>query len=204
MACFSSKTLGVIIVSTQEIAAGAQFISNELSVENLDRIAYAIHFGRGADAGLSAAFNFRIEGAYSLAGNGYWFPLWDRFKSNLPTTHASGVGAADSEAVIAANAGQKVLTVASTAGIVVGDIIYIRNGTVANSEWGRVASLVLNTSFTLEDNLLRAQTGSTIRDNAEYFSGNIDVAPYGRIRAVCDNTLTGQICAAEVIVNEVR
>ena len=56
-----------------------------------------------------------------------------------------------------------------------GDYIMIRNSTVANSEWGRIKSIVANTSITIEDNLLNAQTGSVIFSNAECYAIPVDM-----------------------------
>lgn len=203
MACFSSKTIGTVLLATQVVPAGGVVIA-ELSVASMAEIMYAIHFGREVTTALTLPFNFRIEGAFVESGGGYWFPLVDMYKG-VATEHASAVAAAESEAVAGAvAAGQNVITVASTTNLVVGDRIFIRNATVANSEWGKIKSLVVNTSVTIEDNLLRAQTGATLFDQAELFSGIVNVAPLGRIRVVADGAGAGQNTAVEVIINQVK
>lgn len=54
---------------------------------------------------------------------------------------------------------------------------------------GRIVSIVANTSVTIEDNLVNAQTGSTIYDSAEIFSAIEIPAGFTHIRAVFDGSL---------------
>ena len=85
-----------------------------------------------------------------------------------------------------------------TTGFAVGDVVYIDNGTIGNSEWGRVKAVSANTSITIEDNLVNAQTGATVYDQAQIFRAvDINLRAIGRIRVVVDNTGTGQAIAVE-------
>jgi hypothetical protein len=73
---------------------------------------------------------------------------------------ANGAAASQSSTVnVTSNAGQPVLSVASTNGIQVGEMIEIAYGT-ARYEIGRVASFVANTSVTLESNLAFTHTSA--------------------------------------------
>lgn len=87
---------------------------------------------------------------------------------------------------------------ASTTGFVVGDIIYVDNGTIANSEWVRIKTVTANTSVTLEDNLVNAQTGATCYAGAEICAFEIDFLPVKRARVVVNACNTGQAVALEV------
>lgn len=100
-------------------------------------------------------------------------------------------------------AGTNVITVASTTNLAAGDLIYIDNTTIANSEWGRIKSIVLNTSVTIEDNLVNAQTDATLYDTAEIY--NAVAIPEGaiRIRCVVDGSLFTQAFAVEAIYSTI-
>ena len=98
------------------------------------------------------------------------------------------------------SAGTNIITVASTTNLVAGDIIFIDNTTIGNSEWGRIKSIVANTSVTIEDNLANAQTGATIYDQAEMYAAQFDLTAVTRIRVVADGRNTGQAVAAEVFM----
>lgn len=152
-----------------------------------------IHFGRRATTALTAGAQFRIEASSKSSGDGHWYPLF---------IYTTDIAAAESEAVSGTvNAGTNVITVASTTNLTAGDIIYIDNGTIANSEWGRIKSISTNTSVTIEDNLVNAQTGATLYDQAQIFRVvDINCRAIGRLRLVVDNTGTGQAVAVEAHV----
>lgn len=95
------------------------------------------------------------------------------------------------------NSGTKVITVASTTNLTAGDIIYIDNGTIANSEWGRIKSISGNVSVTIEDNLVNAQTGATIYDSAEIYSPVAIPEGSLRVRVVADGSGYTQAFAIE-------
>ena len=180
MACFSQKNIGNIINAKQVLAAGATLINaTDFATDSLSKIFVGIHLGREVVTALTAGVIFRVEGSMSTSGPGYWFPLG---------TFTSTTTLSETEAVSgAAAAGQKVLPVASTTNLAVGQVVFIRNAVVEQSEWGRIASLVVNTSITLEDNLVYAQTGSNIFNQAEFFSDEFDVSYFTRIRIVSVN-----------------
>jgi len=67
-------------------------------------------------------------------------------------------------------------------------LIYIKNGTLANSEFGyaRFASTGA-TGLNMVDNLTRSQRNSNIYNGAFQFLANIDTSGYARIRVVIHN-----------------
>ncbi len=94
-------------------------------------------------------------------------------------------------------AGAKDITVTNT-GFVVRDRIFCQNGTLANSEFARIISLVGgSTHITLEDNLVNAQTTSVIINKAEWWAIPLDFSGVGRLRLVVDNVGGGVTTAAE-------
>lgn len=149
-----------------------------------------VRFGRRSATAAGAGCNIRLEASFSASGDNSWFPF------HIFTT---AFAACESEAVSGTvSAGTNVITVASTTNLTVGDVVYIDNGTIANSEWGRIKSIVANTSITLEDNLVNAQTGATIYDAAEIFAPVAIPEGALRIRAVLDGASFTQAFACEI------
>jgi hypothetical protein len=184
-----SKTQGLSLLSLQSLASNSVVISSAVDVSTKFAIGVFIHFGRRATSALTEGVEFRLEGSSKSSGDGHWYPI---------ASVKTAIAAAESEAVSGTvNAGTNVITVASTTNLVAGDLVYIDNGTIANSEWGRVKSIVSNTSITIEDNLVNAQTGSTIYDQGEVFALLADISMVGRVRLVADGRNTGQAVAVE-------
>jgi hypothetical protein len=185
-----TKTIQTAPVSLQSIASGAVVISSDIDVSTMYAAQFFIHFGRRAASVLGAPVSFRIEASAKSSGNGHWFPI---------AVVSSEIATSEGEAVSGTvNAGTNVITVASTTNLVAGDSVYIDNGTIANSEWGRIKSIVTNTSITIEDNLVNAQTGATIFDQAQIIPILVDLSTVKRLRVVVDNTVSGQAVAVEV------
>jgi hypothetical protein len=185
-----SKTQGTQIFAPQSVASGAVLIGSPIDVSTVIAASIFIHFGRRAAAALTVGAQIRIEASSKSSGDGHWYPLF---------IYTTDIAAAESEAVSGTvNSGTNVITVASTTNLVAGDIIYIDNGTIANSEWGRIKSISSNVSVTIEDNLVNAQTGATLYDQAQIFRVvDVNCRAIGRLRLVVDNTGTGQAIAVE-------
>jgi len=187
-----NKTQGTTLLSLQSVASNTVVISSTQDVSTKLAATIFIHFGRRTASALTTGMEFRIEGSAKSSGDGYWFPL-----ARVRTLTA----AAESEAVSGVvSSGTNVITVASTTNLAAGDIIFIDNGTIGNSEWGRIKSVVLNTSVTIEDNLVNAQTGATIYDQAEMWAIQVDLSAIGRLRLVADGSGTGQAVAVEALM----
>lgn len=184
-----SKTQGTSLLSLQSVASNTVVISSAQDVSTKLAATVFIHFGRRATTALTEGMEFRIEASSKSTGDGHWYPV---------AAFKTAVAAAESEAVSGTvSSGTNVITVASTTNLVAGDLIYIDNGTIGNSEWGRVKSIVAATSVTIEDNLVNAQTGATIYDQAEFYVAQIDLSAIGRLRLVADGRNTGQAVAVE-------
>lgn len=82
--------------------------------------------------------------------------------------------------------GETVLAVASTTGFAAEDIMYIQDtGTLANSEWARLKTLITDTSLSLLDGLTRAKGAADIAWNkAEIKQHCIDLTAVKRLRVV--------------------
>jgi len=187
-----TKTQGTSLLSLQSLASNSVALGSAADVSTKLAATVFIHFGRRAATALTEGLEFRIEASAKSSGDGFWWPL---------AVFKTALAAASDEAVSGTvSAGTNVITVASTTGLVAGDLIYIDNGTIGNSEWGRIKSIVTNTSVTIEDNLLNAQTGATIYDQAEFFVAQLDLTAIGRIRVVADGRNTGQAVAVEAFM----
>lgn len=190
-----SKTVGTSVLALQTVASNTVVISSAIDVSTAFAGWVTIHFGREVATALTLGAIFRIEGSSATSGDGYWFPL---------CIFQSVVTACADEVVTGTNsAGQNIVTCASTTGFAAEAQVFFLNTTIGNSEWGRVKSIVANTSVTLEDNLLFAQNSgaSTMYTLAEYYQAKIDLSAIKRLRVVADCSGTGQATACQALLN---
>jgi hypothetical protein len=185
-----TKTVGTSVISLQSNAASTVLVSSVISFANKLAATLFIHFGRRAATAAGAGVNIRVEASSKASLDGHWYPV---------AIFTTAFAAAEGEAVTGTVAsGQKVITCASTTNLAAGDIIYIDNGTIANSEWHRIKSISANVSVTIEDNLLNAQTSATMYDTAEMYVCQLDLTAISRLRVVIDGSLFTQACAIEI------
>lgn len=193
MATFS-KTGSLSLLSLQSVAASSVVVGSAVDVSTKMGGLIAVRFGRRSASSGTAGMNLRLE----------WSPDSSGSRWTLITTLTTAFAAVESEAVSGTvNSGTNVITVASTTNLSAGVVVFIDNSTIANSEWGRIKSAVTNTSITLEENLVNAQTGSTIYAGAEIYSGVQFPEGALRIRAVADGALFTQAFAIEVIYSTI-
>jgi len=121
---------------------------------------------------------FLIQASASASGNEDWVDLL-RFRTKVEA------GAVPTQALTGAEA-DDTLAVASTTGFVAEDVVYIQDaGTLADSEWNRVESIVTDTTIDLFDTLTTAKDAADfIWGDAEVFIAQIDLSAVGRIRVV--------------------
>lgn len=183
------KTSAVSVLTLQSVAASTVLKSSDISVPTQLAATMLIHFGRRAATAAGAGVNFRVEVSSETSGDGFWVPL-----AILTTDFV----ACEAEAATGTNAsGQAVITVASTTNLTAGDIVFMDNTTITNSEWGRIKSISAGVSITLEDNLTNAQStgASTIYDRAEMYAVQLDLTAAKRLRLVVDGSLFTQAFA---------
>jgi len=189
MATFT-KTVQSDLISLQSVAANTVVVGSAVDVSG--KLGGLIHarFGRRSATSGTAGVNIRLESSMATSGDNSWFPF-----AQFTTAFA----ACEAEAVSGTvNAGTNVIAVASTTNLTAADIVFIDNSTIGNSEWGRVKSISTNASITIEDNLVNAQTGSTIYDAAEIFPPVAIPAGAVRVRAVIDGANFTQAFAVQV------
>lgn len=193
MATFS-KTGAVSLLALQSVAASSVVVGSASDVSTKLGGIIAVRFGRRSATSGTAGANIRLEASPNSSG-GLWVPF---------AVFTTAFAACEAEAVSGTvSAGTNVITVASTTNLAAGDLIFIDNGTIGNSEWGRIKSIVANTSVTIEENLVNAQTGATLYDSAEIY--NAVAFPEGslRVRAVADGASFTQAFAIEVIMSTI-
>ena len=187
MATFS-KSVGTLF-ALASMAASSVALSSALDVSTAMGGLVYVRFGRRSATAAGAGVNIRLEASHATSGDNSWYPF---------AQYVTAFAACEAEALTGTvAAAQAALTLASTTNLTAGDLIYIDNGTIANSEWGRIKSIVANTSVTIEDNLVNAQTGATIYDTAEIYTPAEIPAGAVRIRLVADGSLFTQAFALE-------
>lgn len=185
-----TKTQGTSLITLQELTANTVLKSSAQDVTTKLAAMVFIHFGLTDPTGvLSAGVEFRVEASAKSSGNDQWFPI-----SSVRTYTAAPEAEAVSGTV---TSGTTLVTVSSTTNLTVGDIVFIKNTTLANSEWGRIRAVSTNASITLIDSLTNTQTGSTIYDLAEMYAIPIDLTAIGRIRLVADGSGTDKDTVVE-------
>lgn len=189
MAAFT-KTVQTALLAIQSVAASSVALSSAFDCSTKLGGMIHVRFGRRAATAAGAGVNIRLESSRSTSGDNSWFPF-----AQFTTAFAACEGEAVNGTV---NAGTAVVTVASTTNLTAQDIIFIDNGTIANSEWGRVKSISAGVSVTIEDVLVNAQTGATLYDSAEIYPPVAVPEGAVRIRAVADGSLFTQAFAIEV------
>jgi len=174
-----AKTQDINVLTIQQVAAAGVVNSSVLNVEDYLELFIAVQIGRDNTTGLTVGVIVRIQGSPKSAGDDCWQDI---------RTYQTNITAAADEAVSGTcNAGQATIAMAATAGFVVGDLILIKNSTIANSEFHRVKTVTTNTSVVVDDTLTNAQTGSTCYDQAEKFVDIIPVISFCRLRIQIDN-----------------
>ncbi|CAB4146900.1 hypothetical protein UFOVP505_3 [uncultured Caudovirales phage] len=183
-----SKTLGTLY-ALASTAASSVSLGTPLDVSTKMGGLVYVRFGRRSATAAGAGCNIRLEASHSSSADNSWYPF---------AIFTTAFAAAEAEAVSGTvAAGATAITVAATANLTQGDIIFIDNGTIGNSEWGRIKSISLNTSVTVEDALVNAATGCTLYDSAEIYAPVAIPEGASRIRCVVDASAFTQACAVE-------
>lgn len=188
-----NKTQGVSVLSLQSVAASTVLISSVVDVSNKFAAALFIHFGRRSATAAGAGVNIRVEASGKSSGDGFWWPV---------AIFTTAFAACTTRAVTTSSAsGQNVVSTSTTTGLAIGDIIYIDNTTIGNSEFHRIKLVTASTSVTLEDNLNNTQgVTSNIYNAAEMYTCQLDLASIGRLRLVIDGANFTQAFAIEAFM----
>lgn len=187
-----TKTVQTQLAAPQTLSSNTVFISTAFDCSTKLAASIYIRFGRKATTALTEGVEFRVEvSGLGASTASHW---------NTIASYKTAIAAAESEAVSGTvSSGTNVITVASTTNLARADIVVLVNSTIGNSEWGRVKSISSNVSITIEDNLVNAQTGSTIYDQAEIVPPIVvDLTAVKYLRVVADGSNTGQDTIFEI------
>lgn len=185
-----TKTQGISLITLQAVAADTVVKSSAQDVSSKLAAAVFVHLGRDDTGGnLVAPVEIRVEASAKSSGDDQWFPLVTlRSNKTVPVSEVL-------TGTIATNT--STLTMADTTGFAVGQVVFIKNSTLANSEFHRLKDVVTNANVKIIDNLSHAQTGATIYTQAEMFVAQVDLTSIGRIRLVVDASNTGRSIVVE-------
>lgn len=177
----------IVSVASNTVNVGAW-----LDVQTFYAAAVRIRMGRGTNAAFTVGPTFRLEGTFEATA--------DADEAVVLAEFQAAVGASiGSQAVSGTEAaGQTVVSLAAGTNFAAGDYVFFHNATLGNSEWSRVVS-ISGADLTLEEGLVRAQTGATCRDQAEQYVCQLDLTSIQQIRLVASGAGSGQafIVAAE-------
>lgn len=188
-----SKTVDQVLLGLQTLAAGAVVASGEQDVATKLAAWISIRHGRTVTNALALPVRYRVEGRSRASGTGYWTPLaeWQ-----------TGIATAETETLQNnESAGATVLEVASTTNLNIHDVLFFKNGTLANSEWQRIAAKTTNVSITIEEGLRNGQNVSPVYTMAEIFEAHIDLTGIAKLRLVASGAACDQDTVVEALMN---
>lgn len=167
----------------ENIAANDEWKSKVFNVDGFFSGIVSVLFGRTTASAASAAATIYIEFSLESSGNNDWRE-YARF--------ATQFAACESEAVNnTASAGATEIPMASTTNFTAGEMFYIKNTTLSQSEWRRaIAILTSPARVEIHDPIQYAQTSSTCYDLPDEFNCVIDqnsMTAIKRIRVRCEN-----------------
>ena len=190
-----TKTQGTSLLTLQTVGSGEVVLGSATDVSTKLAATVYVHVGRTATTALTNGVKIRIEGSSKSSLDGHWYPLAEFITGTAASTTTATL-------TTGTTAGATTLPMTTTAGIVIGDKVYIREaGGETNSEFGRVKTVNTNTSVVIEDGTLFNHTITTtlVWSQAEMFTAQLDLTAVGRIRIVADAAyaLSGQTTVVE-------
>ena len=189
------KTNGQTLFALASTAASPVSLGTAVDVSTaLGGLVY-VRFGRRSATAAGAGANIRLEASHSSSADNSWFPF---------AVFTTAFAACEAEAVSGTvAAGATAITVASTTNLTAGDVIFIDNGTIGNSEWARIKTISGGVSVTVEDALVNAATGCTLYDSAEIYAPVAIPEGAARIRCVVDGSLFTQAFAVQALYSTI-
>ncbi len=187
-----TKTLQTALAAWQDVASTAQFVGTAFDCSTKWGGAFDIRLGRRTGTAFTAGWpNVRIEASLQTSG-GRWTPIYIL----QPVIGASIVNTTLSAGITANDA---TFTVVSASNMAIGDILFLSHSAAANYELVRIKSIA-SLTITPEENVINAHANAAIvTDQAEMIiTPAVDLTSYNRVRAVIDNSNSGQAISVEV------
>jgi len=177
------KVIQTELKAITTVAADIQSVSSELALTGMSTATIFVdHAKDNASASVGQGTEYVVQVSEKAAGNDTWRAL-DSFTATI--TAPTVITLDNDEA-----AGQTVIECGATVPAV-GDIIFFKNTTLANSEWANVIARVTtggSESVTLESGLTNAQADNTHNTQGEHYVKSFNVEGFTRMRVVCNNT----------------
>ena len=177
------KTIQTELQGITAVAADVQSVSSVLNLAKARRVSIFIdHAKDNASASVGQGAEYIIQVSEKATGNETWRAL-AAFTAAITAPTAPVTDAEEA-------AGQTVIECGATVPAV-GDIVFFKNATIANSEWANVIARVTtggSETFTIESGLTNIQAAGTYYTQGEYFVVVLDVSAITRLRVVCNNT----------------
>ena len=170
------------------VAAGGQSISDAIDVSGKYSIVLTIsHAHDSASANAGSGCEYQVEVSQLASGDSDWAKF---IVVNAPIITPVSIVTDGTEA-----SGSTVIECGSVVPTV-GNYVFFKNATIANSEWAKVVSVVTTSgseSFTLQDGLTNSQAAGTYYNGGIKFVIPIDLVgtPVKRLRVVCNNNVAG-------------
>lgn len=186
-----TKVGETVLYAIASTASNAISVGSAVDVSTYYSADIRIRMGRGTGTAFTAAPEIRVEASYKTSPTA---DTWITVASFGPALGAS----LGSQAVSGtSNSGDTTLVLAAGTNFGANDFIFIHNTTIANSEFKHVTSIATAT-LTLQEALVRAQTGATARDQSEEYHLNLDLTGVNNLRVVVNgSTGTGQAVIVE-------
>ena len=177
------RTIQTELKAITAVAADVQSVSSVLALNTIRQVTIFIdHAKDNASASVGQGTEYIIQISEKATGN----DTWRSIPAFTATTTAPTVITLDNDEA----AGQTVIECGATVPVV-GDIIFFKNTTLANSEWANVIARVTaggTESVTLESGLTNAQADNTHNTQGEHYQQTLNTETYTRLRVVCNNT----------------
>jgi hypothetical protein len=189
-----SKTAGVDVLTWQDVATGNVVISSPIDVDGKLSATFFGNVARRSGTAFTSGWpNVRVEASAKNSGDDAWFPLFQ---------YQTSVGTAISNTTLSATVvtGSQSFTVATSANIQAGDLLYLGDTSASNWEIVRVKALSGNIIVPEQAVQKDHASGASVTDQAEKIACILDLLSVTRLRAVLDNAGGGQTAAVELFV----
>lgn len=155
-----------------------------------------VRMGRGTGTAFTRGPSVRIEGSFKASPTADDWAVLTEFQMQIGATIGSQAVSGTEDA------GQTDVTLAAGTNFAANDYVFFHNATLGNSEWSRVVS-VAGAVLSLEEGIVNAQTGATVRDQAEQYVALLDLTSIQKLRVVVNGAGSGQAVICEVVAGAV-
>lgn len=191
-----TKVTSVALYAIASTASNSASVGSAVDVSTYYGGDVRIRMGRGTGSPFTTAPIIRLEGTYKTSTDADSWAVLAQFS---PLVGAS-IG---SQAVSGTEAaGQTVVSLAAGTNFGAGDYVFFHNTTIANSEWSRVVSIA-TADLTLEEAIVRAQTGATCRNQAEQYHASLDLTSIEKLRICVNGYGSGQAVIVDATMGAV-